>query len=108
MSGQAVSELDPRIKAGRIAAGLGGFVLGTVAAVANSMYRSAIGTAAEADMSFGLVAFLTATALVGAVAVVGIGSFAMGKRWWGLWAFVGGYLAAFGTAGFISDIGSLS
>ena len=92
---------------GRIGAGIAGFLLGSVAAIANSAYRDAIGTTAEADLLFGLVIFMVATGFAVLLLLGGLASLIFGKRWWGLWAFVGGYLAAFGIAGFVSDFGSL-
>ena len=100
-------EASPGAKIGRIAGAVGGFALGTFAAVSNTLYRDAIGTTAEADMLMGLAVFMVATGLVGFVALAGLGSLLFGKRWWGLWAFVGGYLVAFGIAGFVADFGSL-
>ena len=102
-----VPEASPAAKVGRIAAGIGGFALGTFAAVSNTLYRDAIGTTAEADMLMGLAVFIVATGLTVLLLLAGLGSLLFGKRWWGLWAFVGGYLAAFGIAGFVSDFGSL-
>lgn len=94
-------------RVGRIAAGVAGFALGTFTATANALYRDAVGTSAEADMLMGLVAFFAGTALLIVLVLAGLASLLFGKRWWGLWAFCGGYLAAFGIAGFISDFGSL-
>ena len=98
-------EASTGAKIGRVAGGLAGFALGTIAAVANSLYREAVGTTAEADLLIGLVVFVVGTGLMIILAAVALIALLFGKRWWGIWAFCGGYLVAFGIAGFTADLG---